>query len=84
MITFEYRFESARDPGSFEARLNELGAEGWELVSADFEDGGFSQGILKRPRDDEESALIAVPAAFADEIRAWLRSGARGRPGSPE
>ena len=40
-----------------EALLNQLGAEGWELVNIDFSDDGpkfFFTGVLKRPRQNSQ------------------------------
>ncbi len=43
-----------RDRAAIEAHLNELGREGWEIVSADFVDGMSSpshfQALAKRER----------------------------------
>lgn len=46
--------KEARDP---EAQLNELGAEGWELIeTVDYVGGGTKYFVFKRPlrRDDDQ------------------------------
>ncbi|WP_134671112.1 DUF4177 domain-containing protein [Halorussus marinus] len=63
MPTWEYRtlrpprsktMDEAVDP---EAELNELGAEGWELVeTVDYIGGGTKYLILKRPASGSEDA----------------------------
>ncbi len=52
MVTWECLFLSAN--GHVQGRLNELGAEGWELVAIHVEQYGADRRfecVLKRPKD---------------------------------
>jgi hypothetical protein len=60
MTKWEYRTEGVRFGDSSEDRLNELGAEGWELVAVTLHESGARSLYLKRPITIKQ-AKVAIP-----------------------